>query len=267
MVLFVLAALAGLILVAKDNDTTVPSASVVKQLSQTPDVGVPLAPPLRDTGGSATDQGFDVCSKLAPLDAGKVHDVQHRSVLYLPIGFAADGPEPIVILFHDSETTARRFLAESGFMKLADKHGFAVLSVGSSEPSTLGARPWRKPADRAAALRAINAVIGELCIDRQRLFAVAHGHGGRFLSSDCPLALNGFALVSAYAWRFGAHSGADHTHILKIHPRDHRHEPLFGGRSCGGTKFLPWHEVQELWDEQLSCARSDDPPFRKSDAC
>jgi len=117
----------------------------------------------------------------------KVGDTQREYLLHIPRGFKKDSkqnqkqPAPLVIMLH-GRTSNGKAAASSyyGWTKLADKEGFvAVFPTALGRPTSWQAAfAGKATADTEFLTQLIDEVVGELLLDKDRVFMTGHSSGG-----------------------------------------------------------------------------------------
>ncbi|MFL5846689.1 MAG: alpha/beta hydrolase family esterase [Solirubrobacteraceae bacterium] len=128
-------------------------------------------------------------------------------ILYTPASAPPGRALPLLVMIHGCQTTARQELEVTGFNKLAEREGFAVLypeadALGRSQPGPLTncwkfADPtayFRGTGDSAAIAGMTRAVMKGRAVDDQRVYVVGVSAGGLMAS----------VLASAYSDLYAA---------------------------------------------------------------
>ena len=130
-------------------------------------------------------------------------------LLHIPTG-SADGPLPLVLLFHGSGGSARGILKTSSLESVADRHGFILAASDAGipandgfawnipgVPTVTGHMPTKDdPDDVAFVLTAIDWLVAQGCADPARVYATGLSGGGRMSSWLGCVAADRFAAIA-----------------------------------------------------------------------
>lgn len=129
---------------------------------------------------------------LHPLELGGT-----RAFLYVPAGYRADGPAPLVLSLHGAGGGAQQGLYP--LQALADEAGFVLLAVGSAGRTWDVIRGGFGP-DVEAVDGALAHVFGRVAVDPERVVA------------------SGFSDGASYALSLGITNGDLFTHVAAFSP-------------------------------------------------
>lgn len=149
----------------------------------------------RDDGRIAARPGTpsqDIGPGLHPLELGGT-----RAFLYVPAGYRADAPAPLVLSLHGAGGGAQQGLYP--LQALADDAGFVLLAVGSAGRTWDVIRGGFGP-DVEAADGALAHVFGRVAVDPERVVA------------------SGFSDGASYALSLGVTNGDLFTHVAAFSP-------------------------------------------------
>ena len=113
----------------------------------------------------------------------KVGDTQREYLLHIPRGFkkSAKKPAPMVIMLHGRTSNGKQAASSYyGWTQLADKEGFvAVFPTALGQPTSWQAAfAGKATADTEFLSQLIDEVVGELLLDKNRVFMTGHSSGG-----------------------------------------------------------------------------------------
>lgn len=179
----------------------------------------------------------------------------------LPVGYDGTQKLPALVLFHDflvNRRSATEFLRHTGFREVQDDEPMIFIALKSAS-----ADAW---SDESNELRYIHHVLehtsDEFCIDEERIYAVGHGTGARFLERtrcDYP-----FAAIATTSWRnTGGHGlcgvGRMVPHIHLVGEKDGRN-PIGGARhNCLGQLRISLAEKEAMWRRLNGCDDAELP--------
>jgi phospholipase/carboxylesterase len=131
---------------------------------------------------------------LHPLGLGGKRD----GFLYVPAGYRADHPAPLVVMLHGAGGNARHAL--SPWLKLADEAGLLLLAPDSRGPTWDIIAEDRYGSDVAFIERALSQVFERYAVDPERI------------------AVEGFSDGASYALSLGITNGDLFTHVVAFSP-------------------------------------------------
>lgn len=98
-------------------------------------------------------------------------------VYHVPSGHTGGSPLPLVVLVHDDKVDAGAFLAQSGFVPIADRERFAVLVPQGTRVGT-----WKFGSHREVR-QSFEAFTDHVCVDLNQVYAVGNNRGGAVLDA------------------------------------------------------------------------------------
>jgi len=144
-------------------------------------------PSFGDTDASTTVD----CSGLSDLSRTDRYltvpsdDGDRHAFVYVPASYRASAATPVVLSFHGLSSNASQQRLLDGMQALADEHGFIVVhpeGTGSSQSWNAGGccgEAQQNGVDDVAFTSALlDRLSGELCIDRERVYATGMSNGG-----------------------------------------------------------------------------------------
>ena len=192
-----------------------------------------------------------------PAEPGYV-DLAHEnspngrvSHVYVPSNYKMGVRHPLVVVLHPSARTAAMFLRGSGFVEVADEH--TVLMVA---PVDEVINPWSTAGDYERALRSIQIVQSEFCVDEHRIFVVGVDGGGRAAEMlSCQPHIRAIATSSFREYADEALcSPTVALPSLSLAPMHSKHIPVDGGTGCIGPRAkVPLSQMEERWKARNRC--------------
>lgn len=215
----------------------------------------------------------------APGATQKVTIAGRDLLLHLPAGFEAGKRYPLVFLLHGSGGNATVMLARSGLAATADAHGFIIAAPNGGLPAN-GGYAWtipgvptvtgqvpgaNDPDDTAYIVQVIDALAGQACVDKARVYATGLSGGGRMSSwLGCAAADRFAAIAPVVGLRAGTPLAGDPTRPDPASCRPSRPVPViaFAGDhdttnplEGGGRPYWQYsmRAAQQRWAELDGC--------------
>ena len=212
---------------------------------------VPQGPPPVDAG-APPDSG--ACGPLPFVGRGELSMMEGiqrtRWTVYVPRGEQRPGPLPLLILLHDNHQPPLDLLTASGFQRLADAHGFFVMAPRDSSPKV-----WLDEATRALLRAQFEVTASALCVDRERVFIVSQGQGGRAAEMfGCEPWVAGVATNSFTRTTNEPNEVCD-TPVPRalLLPMESERLPPKGGRTCKNGKRASFAVAERSWRTRNEC--------------
>jgi phospholipase/carboxylesterase len=108
-----------------------------------------------------------------PLNLDRVRD----GVLYIPKGYKAGVPMPLIVMFHGAGGSG---LGTQGNFPLADEFGAIILAPDSRDERTWDLVLGEYGPDVEFLMAAFKQVLGQCAVDRQRLTVAGHSDGASY---------------------------------------------------------------------------------------
>ena len=216
----------------------------------TPDLG-PDAP--APAPALVSPLGESNCGSAAPFTGvGVLSTVEGLREIswgaYVPAAYEPDKPTALVVLLHEEVARSSVFLRKSGFMKVADEHGFLIIAPQTQEG-------WRE--DAGVVRTFVQFTMDKLCVDTARIFIVGQAQGGWLAEHlTCEEWVAAAAVHANRRTKGGeAHSCDPATPRPMLHamPKHSRHEPFDGSEPCKGRPQYSALEVEKHWTERNLC--------------
>lgn len=209
---------------------------------------------------------------VASAGCGTGRKPRIRADHYIPESYDGETPMPLVLLLNGDYLAPKELLDNSGFIELADKHGWIVVAPSDDTAMTTMFVPlsqqWRTPDAFDSVRRLFNNITRNVCIDVSRVYVVSHGTGG--MAGD---ELSCDAWVTAYVSNGYSTRHADAPKLcdrpiarLLLYPEDSPHIGTNGIPKCGlpDDTVMRIDEATAHWRARNSC--SDKPTTAKVDA-
>jgi phospholipase/carboxylesterase len=132
-----------------------------------------LAAGLGSLVAARTGRAQELTPGQYPLDLDKVRD----GVLYIPKGYKAGAPMPLVVMFHGAGGSG---LNTQYMWPLADEFGFIVLAPDSRDERTWDLVLGVYGPDVEFLMEAFRQVLAKCAVDRQRLTVAGHSDGASY---------------------------------------------------------------------------------------
>lgn len=186
--------------------------------------------------------------------------------IYVPAGYVADRPTPLVLMLHGGGGSGEQLQTQSANMDpVAEREGFiTVYPEGTGAVATWNGgiccgRAVQSGVDDVAFVRELlDHVEGELCVDRDRVFAMGMSNGA-ILSHRLACELS--ERIAAIAPVAGTIGVADcrptrPVAVMQIHGTADGHVPWDGGTGCGpaGADFVSVPDTMEGWRTLNECS-------------
>jgi len=127
-------------------------------------------------GGAATTQPSSGCSAKTPRPAGGQVQVANTSLYMFPASYDGTKPFPLLIALHACGNP------NSQFVNLTNNTGFATDYVRSFPNTPDSGQCWTNyAADIARITAQYDELMSKYCIDKSRVFAIAHNSGAQLL--------------------------------------------------------------------------------------
>lgn len=141
-------------------------------------------------------------------------------------------PYPIVVLLHAIAETEVRLFHDSGFRRVAEEHGFVVIS-----PRHLAIPPWRRGGGGVELIAAsIDYVADRLCVDRERIYVFGLANGAA-LARDLPCSMSGIQAIATAAYRETHDVSCERkVPLIQFTGLKDGYFPPEGGRACNGER-------------------------------
>ena len=205
----------------------------------------------------ATQPDAGTCG-VPPLEQ---REVVGGTVRYVPRGFDTRTPHPALILIHTDYQSPAQLLDASGFIPLAEQHGFVI--IAPHDPTPEAGIPtssyWREETDVAAIRQAYNRAADDLCLDRTRTFVVATGDGVR---AGAPLACEPFVTAfAAHSWLWKRHETGGpcrdrHVPTIWLNPATSNRLAVRGGTACASrAERMSTQELRDGFVKLHGCKR------------
>jgi len=182
-------------------------------------------------------------------------------VLHVPPGYDGNVPTALVLNLHGFGSSGAQQAAYSRFPALADDENFIVVSPdGSGTPRQWNIRRDRNLPDDAAFIGALlDALEGELCIDRGRVFVAGMSNGAAFAQQlGCAMPGRFAAVAAVTALVYPLACGTDlPVAIIAFHGTEDVCVPFEGGPvTCGSARgSVPSiEESAQNWARHNGCA-------------
>jgi polyhydroxybutyrate depolymerase len=177
-------------------------------------------------------------------------------LVYVPSAAASPTPLPVVFNFHGLGSTGAQQHLYGGWVPIAEREGFVVISpdgVNNSWLLAAGLDDIRFVRDLVAALA------DELCLDQDRVYASGMSNGG-FMSTTLACRANdliaGIAPVAGQSAP-GAACGPRPVPVISFHGTDDAVVPYAGGTITAGAftggPFAGVPPIVEAWAKQNGC--------------
>lgn len=170
----------------------------------------------------------------------EVGDLDRQALVHVPV-VAAGTAVPLLLAFHGAGASGSAMASYSGFSRLADRAGFAVVYPSAAGPRHVwevgGREDEASPNDLAFTRQLIDLVESRVCTDARRVSAVGVSNGGGFVARlGCVLSdrLAGIAVVAGGFSTLPACSPARSLSVMEIHGTDDPVVP-YGGRHGAGS--------------------------------
>lgn len=215
----------------------------------------------------------------APGQTQKVQIGGRELLLHLPAGMDPGRSYPLVFLLHGSGNNAAMIMARSGLAATADAHGFIVAAPNGGLPAN-GGYAWtipgvptvtgqtpgpNDPDDTAYIGQVADALVGQACADKARVYATGLSGGGRMSSWLGCVAADRFAAIApVVGLRAGTPMAGDPTRPDPATCRPSRAMPVMafaGDRDTtnplegGGRPYWQYsmRAAQQRWAELNGC--------------
>jgi poly(3-hydroxybutyrate) depolymerase len=195
----------------------------------------------------------DGCGTEPPFVGLGYLEAQHelaltRHLAYVPKGYDAHKPTPVIFLFKDAGRDDTLLFREAGFQRLAERRGAILIAPNATEVfdvKRLSRRLWHGDNGLAPLHEVWDIALKSLCIDQSRIFAVGHAAGG--LGAErmaCEYPVRAIA-TKEYIEPVGESSCEPEAPVpyLKLVAEAGFTKPR-GGNDCGGIARIPWAESQ-----------------------
>lgn len=188
--------------------------------------------------------------------------VPRSYLLFVPGGYRPGRPLPLVLVFHGGGSGARAMTTHTGFTRVAEREGFAVVYPEGLAGRWNDGRGYGASHDDVAFVRALLDTLGRrMTLDPSRLYATGISNGGMFayrLACDLPGVLAAVAPVAGAvpAALSERCAGAAPVAVVAFQGTA---DPLLpyggGGRGASGRgEVLPALRSAELWARVDGCA-------------
>lgn len=146
---------------------------------------------------AAHASGCGGTARAGEIDVAVLHAGRSRSVhVYVPTGYDANWPTPLLLNLHGSGSTGKKQFVLSGLSSSADLHNVIIVSPDGGiptetvflwhvpgVPTVAGTIPGdRAPDDTSYLLAAVDAVARYVCVDFARVYSTGFSGGGRMAS-------------------------------------------------------------------------------------
>jgi polyhydroxybutyrate depolymerase len=250
----------ALVLGGCDRDDGAPAPVAERTTAGSP-IGGPEATPVSEVTGCGAP------GQPAPGDHDRVLRLDGRERTYLlHVPPAYDGAErvPLVLNFHGFGSSGRQQANYSRFPAKADAEGFIVVSPDASTTGADTQRQWNLarsddlPDDIAFVRHLLDELSGELCIDRDRVFAAGMSNGAAFAQQiACAMPERIAAVAAVTALVYPATCTADlPIAVIGFHGTEDACVPYGGGVvTCGRARgsVAPVEEAARDWARHNGC--------------
>lgn len=229
-------------------------------------------PPSGRESAPSPSPAVSACGAEEPLEPGR-HEMsmtfgasERSFLLYVPDGYAADEPMPVIHTFHGLGGEPENHVEQTGHAWLVENEGVAVVAPrGSVRPGghqthwDIDTDPAEAASDLAFGERLIRHVPTLLCTDADRTFVTGMSNGSLFAFE---LACRTGAPIAAFAG-VGALRGPDRcahdveAPYLYVHGIDDNVAPYAGGPTIIG-ELGPVEQNLDRWAARAGCAASRD---------
>jgi len=209
----------------------------------------------------AVPNGCAASQAVATGDSSRTLSVDGRDrtyLLHVPPGYDGTKPLPLVLNLHGFGSSGQRQALYSRFPALADAEQFFVVSPdGAGQPQQWNIRRDPQLPDDVAFIRALlDTLEGELCVDRERVFAAGISNGAAFaqqLACAMPERFAAIAAVAALVYPLACPTDQPIA-VIAFHGTADTCVPFDGGPvTCGTARGV----VPSVEDSALNWARHD----------
>jgi len=202
----------------------------------------------------------------------------YRVRVYVPEGYDAERPTPLVLNLHGSDSDAAAQMAITGMGESAERYGYVVAlpEGGLAYPGSATGRAWNIPGvplygghpaatggrdDVGFVAAALDRLDGALCLDDRRVYATGFSGGARMTSLlGCALSTRIAAIAPVAGLRADGSDGVRPTAcrparpmpVLTFHGIADGANPYAGGRAGRWTYSVP--EAARRWAVLDACA-------------
>jgi polyhydroxybutyrate depolymerase len=180
--------------------------------------------------------------------------------VYIPRGFDASRPAPVVLNYHGYAGDARAQEAVSGLVPIADREGFLLVSPqGAGDPPNWTAivQALSQSSDREFFDRMLDALAQELCVDQDRIYATGFSMGGFFAARLACVRNDRLAAIAPVAGLYRPASeacGSRPIPILAFHGSADETVPFGGGRILDRIVYPGVVPMLAAWGQADGCS-------------
>lgn len=198
--------------------------------------GIERPTPPDNEAEQLTPSTLETAFQIPPGDyVGTLPGWQRDYYVYVPEGYTAEEPTPLIISFHDFGSDPIRHAAETGFLELADEAGFiAVFPGGSGTPLafyTQANPPEGFPDDVQMTRDLIAYMYRQFTIDAKRIYVTGFSLGGGMahrIACELPDVISAAAMVAGGYFVDNPCEAGEAVPVLAIHARDDEIVPYEG---------------------------------------
>lgn len=249
-------------------------AALVRQ----PDVAHPSGDSASDAGAAAVDEGMG----LAPGEGSPGCGLEPRYKewtlqsadgtpiwVWVPPTYKRNRMAPVLLMLHDVLQPPEDLVRIPDLVDLASRDGVVIIAPGDNDVTDT----WLSAPDIRKAIRSLDLVGAEVCLDMQQIYVIGHGNGGGG-AHRVARELDGIRAMAHTAHRWGGDMGDRdklRTEIptMIVSMLDDPTNPIDGSPDClGHVKWtLAEHEKVERRAHQCKGAYDPSGPICQDLAC